>query len=124
MSVAVKNAIVTGGASGIGLATCHRLARDGIGIGVWDIDQAGAEKVAAQLVAQGKRAVACRVDVSSTEAINAGVERVRSALGPVHIVVNSAGLTFFKPFLESTEQDWDRVFSVNVKGLVSVTKAV
>jgi 2-hydroxycyclohexanecarboxyl-CoA dehydrogenase len=124
MSVAIKNAIVTGGASGIGLAACHRLARDGVGIGVWDIDEAGAERVAAQLMAQGKRAVACKVDVSSADAIQAGVERVRAALGPVHIVVNSAGMTFFKPFLECTEQDWDRVFSINVKGLVNVTQAV
>ncbi|HEX4378080.1 MAG TPA: SDR family NAD(P)-dependent oxidoreductase [Steroidobacteraceae bacterium] len=124
MSNAAKNAIVTGGASGIGEATCHRLARDGIGIAVWDVDQAGAERVAAKLVAEGKRAVACKVDVSSADAIKAALERVHGALGPVQILVNSAGVTFFKPFMESSEQDWNRVFSINVMGLVQVTKAV
>src|SRR5579871_6040234 len=116
MSNTAKNAIVTGGASGIGEATCYRLARDGIGIGVWDVDQVGAERVAARLVAEGKRAVACKVDVSSTDAINTALDRVHGALGAVQILVNSAGVTFFKPFLESSEQDWNRVFSINVMG--------
>ena len=65
MSLVGKNAIVTGGASGIGLATCRRLAREGVGIGVWDIDYAGAQRAAAELVAAGARAVACNVDVSA-----------------------------------------------------------
>jgi 2-hydroxycyclohexanecarboxyl-CoA dehydrogenase len=58
MSLVGKNAIVTGGASGIGLAACRRLAHDGAGIAVWDIDEAGAQRAAAELVAAGGRAIA------------------------------------------------------------------
>ena len=124
MSLIGKNAIVTGGASGIGLATCRRLARDGVGIGVWDVDYAGAQRTAAELVAAGARAVACDVDVSARAQINAGVERVHAELGPVQILVNNAGITSFRPFLEVTEAEWDRVMSVNLKSLFLCTQAV
>ena len=124
MSLVAKNAIVTGGASGNGLATCRRLARDGVGIGVWDIDYPGAQRTAAELVAAGARAVACNVDVSVRTQINAGVERVHAELGPVQILVNNAGITSFRPFLEVTEAEWERVMSVNLKSLFLVTQAV
>ena len=124
MSLVGKNAIVTGGASGIGLATCRRLARDGVGIAVWDLDFAGAQRTAAELVASGARAVACNVDVSNRAQINAAVERVHAELGPVQILVNNAGMTSFRPFLEVTEAEWDRVMSVNLKSLLLCTQAV
>jgi 2-hydroxycyclohexanecarboxyl-CoA dehydrogenase len=124
MSLVEKNAVVTGGASGIGLATCRRLARDGIGIGVWDIDYAGAQRAATELVAAGARAIACNVDVSARPQINAAVERVHAELGPVHILVNNAGITSFRPFLEVTEAEWDRIMSVNLKSLFLCTQAV
>jgi 2-hydroxycyclohexanecarboxyl-CoA dehydrogenase len=124
MSLVEKNAVVTGGASGIGLATCRRLARDGIGIGVWDIDHAGAQRAATELVAAGARAIACNVDVSARPQINAAVERVHAELGPVHILVNNAGITSFRPFLEVTEAEWDRIMSVNLKSLFLCTQAV
>ncbi|HMK85385.1 MAG TPA: SDR family NAD(P)-dependent oxidoreductase [Steroidobacteraceae bacterium] len=124
MSLAGKNAIVTGGASGIGLATCRRLAREGVGIGIFDVDLAGAERAAAELKASGARAVACRVDVSARAQINAGLERVHGELGPVLILVNNAGITSFKPFVEVTEAEWDRVMFVNLKSMFLCTQAV
>ena len=124
MSLAGKNAIVTGGASGIGLATCRRLARDGAGVAVWDVDEAGAQRAAAELVAAGGRAVACRVDVSSRAQVNAGLQRVHDALGPVQILVNNAGITSFRPFLEVTEEEWDRVMSINLKSMLHCTQAI
>ncbi len=124
MSLVGKNAIVTGGASGIGLATCRRLARDGAGIAVWDIDEAGAQRAAAELVSSGHRAIACRVDVSARAQIDAGLARVHAELGPVQILINNAGVTSFKPFLEVTEAEWDRVMSINLKGLFHCTQAV
>jgi 2-hydroxycyclohexanecarboxyl-CoA dehydrogenase len=124
MSPTTKNAIVTGGASGIGLATCRRLARDGTRVAVWDIDHAGAQRAAAELVAAGGRAIAGQVDVSDRAQIQAGVERVRAELGPVHILVNNAGITGFKPFLETTEEEWDRIILVNLKSMYLCTRAV
>lgn len=124
MSLSGKNAIVTGGASGIGLATCRRLARDGAGIAVWDIDEAGAQRVAAELVAAGGRAVACRVDVSNRAQIDAGLARVHAELGPAQILVNNAGITFFKPFLEMAAEEWNRVMSVNLNSMLHCTQAV
>jgi 2-hydroxycyclohexanecarboxyl-CoA dehydrogenase len=124
MPLVGKNAIVTGGASGIGLATCRRLARDGVGIGVWDIDYAGAQRAAAELVASGARAVACNVDVSARAQIDAGVERVHAELGKVQILINNAGMTSFRPFLEVTEAEWEKVMFVNLKSMFLCTQAV
>lgn len=124
MSLVGKNAIVTGGASGIGLAAGRRLARDGVGIAVWDIDEAGAQRAVAELVAAGGRAVACRVDVSSRKQVDAGLARVHAELGPVQILVNNAGVTSFRPFLEVTEEEWDRIMSINLKSMLHCTQAV
>jgi len=124
MSLAGKNAIVTGGASGIGLATCRRLAREGVGIGAFDINEEGAERAAADLIATGARAVACKVDVSSRAQIGAGLERVHAKLGAVQILVNNAGMTSFRPFLEVTEDEWERIMAVNLKSMFLVTQAV
>jgi 2-hydroxycyclohexanecarboxyl-CoA dehydrogenase len=124
MSLVGKNAVVTGGASGIGLATSQRLAREGAGVAIWDVNEADAQRVAAELVAKGARATACRVDVSQRAQINAGLQRVHAELGPVQILVNNAGITDFTPFLEVTEQGWDRVMSVNLKSMLLCTQAV
>src|ERR1700738_1412615 len=124
MSLVGKNAVVTGGASGIGLATSQRLARDGAAVAIWDINEADAQRAAAGLVAKGSRAIACRVDVSKRAQINAGLERVHAELGPVQILVNNAGITDFTPFLEVTEEGWDRIMSVNLKSMLLCTQAV
>jgi len=124
MSLEGKNAVVTGGASGIGLATCRRLAQAGAGIGVWDVNEEGAERTAAELAAAGARAVACKVDVSARAQIAAGVERVHGKLGPVQILVNNAGMTSFRPFLEVTEEEWEQVMAVNLKSMFLCTQAV
>src|ERR1700722_20681456 len=121
MPLVGKNAIVTGGASGIGLAACRRLAREGAGIGVWDIDEAGAQRTAAELVAAGGKAIACKVDVSNRAQINAGLERVRAELGTAQILVNNAGITSFRPFFEVTEEEWDRIMSINLKSMLLCT---
>jgi len=124
MSLQGKNAIVTGGASGLGLATAKRLAREGAAVAVWDIDEAGAQRTASDILAAGGRAIASRVDVSSRTQIDAGVERAHAGLGPVTILVNNAGMTGFVPFLEISEEAWDRMMMVNLKSMFMTAQAV
>jgi 2-hydroxycyclohexanecarboxyl-CoA dehydrogenase len=117
-------AVVTGAASGIGLATARRLARNGIAIAIWDINEAGAKAAAASLVEAGHRAMACRVDVSKRADVDAAVAAVHAQFGPVRILVNNAGTTDFRPFMEVTEDLWDRIMNVNLKSMLTCTQAI
>ena len=119
-----KVALVTGAANGIGKATAKRLARDGIAIGVLDLLKDGAVAVAEEIKAAGGRAVALAADVSNRGEVTAAVEELRGAFGPVTIVVNNAGITGFKPFLELTDDEWDRMLTINLKSVFIVTQLV
>jgi 2-hydroxycyclohexanecarboxyl-CoA dehydrogenase len=122
--MADKVALVTGAANGIGRATAKRLARDSIAIGVLDLLEDGAAAVADEIVAAGGRAVALTADVSDRASVQAAVTKLRGALGPVNIVVNNAGITGFKPFLELTDEEWDRMMAINLRSVFMVTQLV
>src|SRR5688572_20856162 len=96
--LAGRTALVTGGASGIGRATARRLAADGAAVAVLDIDRPGADTVAAEIAAAGGKSVAVAADVSDGAAVRDAVGRARTALGPLHILVNNAGVCSFFPF--------------------------
>jgi 2-hydroxycyclohexanecarboxyl-CoA dehydrogenase len=111
-----KNAVVTGGGSGIGRAICLRLASEGLDVAVLDINQDSAQRVGQEVAALGRRTVAATVDVAEGPAVLTAVDLVHSALGPVQILVNCAGLGSFAPFLQMTDEHWDRTIATHLRG--------
>jgi len=109
-------AVVTGGASGVGLAIATHLARAGRRVAVLDLDGAAAEQAAKHLRDAGADAFAARVDVADRAAIEAAYQGVREALGPIEILVTSAAIAGFVPFEELTTDDFERALAVNLTG--------
>src|SRR6476661_7437759 len=100
-------AVVTGGASGVGRAVCEHLARACHAVAVLDLDGDGATSTAADLVAGGARAIGCQVDVADRAGIESAYAQVRSALGPIEILVTSAAISGFVRFQDITADEWD-----------------
>ncbi len=117
-------AIVTGAARGIGSATALRLAADGLAVGVLDLDEAGAKATAEQIVAAGGRALAVAVDVADADGVQAAVDRVAAELGGPTVLVNNAGVTRDNLLFKMSEQEWDTVMGVHLKGAFLMTRAV
>jgi 2-hydroxycyclohexanecarboxyl-CoA dehydrogenase len=118
-------ALVTGAARGIGAAIADALATDGWSVAVGDLDAAGAVATAAALAeAHGVRAVGIGMDIADLGAVRAAVARVERELGPVEALVNNAGIDVIKPFVESTEDEWDRIIAVNLRGTIGCCRAV
>jgi 2-hydroxycyclohexanecarboxyl-CoA dehydrogenase len=119
-----KVALVTGAAAGIGAAICRRFAADGIAVGVLDLRLEGAQLVADEITADGGKAVALAADVSDRSQVRAAVDQLRAAFGPITIVVNNAGITGWVPFEEITDEAWDQMMAVNLRGPFIVTQVV
>jgi NAD(P)-dependent dehydrogenase (short-subunit alcohol dehydrogenase family) len=112
-----KVAIVTGAASGIGRACAHLLAERGAQVVIADLNTAGAETVAGELVDAGHQAIALGVDVTQREAVEGMVATAVARLGGLHVLVNSAGITRRNVDPEADfEHAWDTVMAVNLKG--------
>lgn len=116
-------AVVTGGASGIGLGVARQLATDGHAVAVLDRAGDAAETAAAELRAGGAEAVAVEVDVADRPPVDTAFEQVRAELGPVGILVTSAGLESFRPLAEITAETWDRILAVNLTGTFACVQA-
>jgi 3-oxoacyl-[acyl-carrier protein] reductase len=119
-----RTAIVTGGARGIGAAIATRLAEDGLAVAVLDLDEAGAKATADAIGAAGGRALPVPVNVADAESVRAAVERVASELGPPTVLVNNAGVTRDNLLFRLTEDDWDTVLSVHLRGAFLLSRAV
>jgi 2-hydroxycyclohexanecarboxyl-CoA dehydrogenase len=124
MSLNGKAAIVTGGGSGIGRAISLRLAKDGAAVAVWDLNGASAQETVGLIEAAGGRGLACTVDASEADQIEAAAAQTRSALGPIAILVNNAGISGFNRIEEIDEAMWDRMMRINLKGPFLCVKAV
>jgi 2-hydroxycyclohexanecarboxyl-CoA dehydrogenase len=122
MSLAGKTAVVTGGARGIGQSIATVLAARGAAVAVWDLNLEGAEKTVAAIRETGGTAIAVGGDAADATAIAAAAARTRAELGAVTVLVNNAGITAFEPFASITEESWDRLIRVNLKGPFLVTQ--
>jgi 2-hydroxycyclohexanecarboxyl-CoA dehydrogenase len=111
-----KVAVVTGGASGIGLGIGRRLANDGMTVALLDRNGAAARDAAETVVAEGGRAIGLECDVADRAAVESAYDVVRSELGPITVVVTSAGIESFDKITEITPETWDRVIAVNLTG--------
>lgn len=116
-------AVVTGGASGIGLGVARRFVADGHHVAVLDRDGAGADAAAAELAGAGGKVIAVQVDVADRASVDAAFARTRAELGPVGILVTSAGVESFESLLDITAESWDRIIAVNLTGTFTCVQA-
>ncbi len=114
-------AIITGAARGIGAGTARRFAEEGAAVAVLDLDEGQARTTAEGLGAGKAIGVAC--NVSDAASVNAAVGRVTEELGGLHILVNNAGITRDNLLFKLTEEDWDAVLGVHLKGAFLMSKA-
>ncbi len=119
-----KVALVTGGGQGIGRALSLALAEGGADVAVADIDMPAAEAVVAEVIACGRRGLAVEADVTSKPAVEAMVQTTVETLGRLDILVNNAGIFPIAPVATMTEEVWDRVMAINLKGVFLCSQAV
>jgi gluconate 5-dehydrogenase len=119
-----QTAIVVGGAGGLGAAIARGLAEAGAAVAIADANAGGAKLVADALLAAGQRALAVAVDVADAGSVEAMAAEVESRLGPVDVLVNSAGITHRSPAAEFPEAQWHRVIAVNLTGVFLASQAV
>ena len=119
----VKTALITGGASGIGKACVEKMAREGYGVVIADVNLAGAEALAAQLTAEGLSAMAVHMDVGSEEEVEAGFDKMMEAYGSCDLVMSNAGVQIVHPFDEYPFSDWKKMMSIHADGAFLVSRA-
>ena len=124
MKLKDKVSIITGGGSGIGRGIALKFAEEGAFIAIFDINEVNANSVVETIKSMGQKAIALAVDVSSFSQTERGVESVVGKFGKIDILVNNAGLTNPCPPHEMTEEMWDRIMAVNLKGVFNCCRWV
>jgi 3-oxoacyl-[acyl-carrier protein] reductase len=124
MMLESKIAVVTGAAQGIGREIALRFAREGADVAVCDRDEAQLAKVSDEIAALGRRSLALAADVSDAKQISDAVNKIIDSFDRIDILVNNAGITRDNFLLKMSEDEWDAVITVNLKGAFHFTKAV
>ncbi|SDI77410.1 3-oxoacyl-[acyl-carrier protein] reductase [Actinokineospora alba] len=119
-----RTAIVTGAARGIGAAVAKRLARDGFAVAVIDLNEASCADTVAAIEAEGGKALAVGADVSDSAQVEAAVTKVAEELGAPTVLVNNAGILRDNLIFKMTDDDWDLVMNVHLRGSFLMTRAV
>ena len=119
-----KTAIVTGGGRGIGAEICKVFCQEGAGVAVVDIDGNTAQATAQRLTDEGYKAMAIKADILDPRQVEKMVQTVRSAFGPIDILINNAGYGVGKKFAKTTPEDWAKDIGINIYGPLYCTKAV
>ncbi|WP_321796908.1 3-hydroxybutyrate dehydrogenase [Caballeronia sp. J97] len=123
MALQGKVALVTGAASGIGEQTARKLAADGAAVVIADLNLANAQKVADSIVEAGGKAIAVSMDVTSEDAVNAGIEDTVAKLGGIDVLVSNAGIQIVAPIEEYSYADWKKMLAIHLDGAFLTTKA-
>ena len=116
-------AIVTGAARGIGAGTAKRLAADGLAVAVLDLNEADGVSTVAEIGKAGGKAIAVGADVSNAEQVQAALDKVVAELGEPTVLVNNAGVTRDNLIFKMSENDWDTVMNVHLRGAFLMTRA-
>lgn len=116
-------AVVTGAARGIGAGVAARLAADGFAVAVIDLTEESASATVERITGAGGRALAVGADVADAPAVQAAVDRVAAELGPPVVLVNNAGVIRDNLLFKMTEDDWDTVLSVHLRGAFLMSRA-
>jgi 3-oxoacyl-[acyl-carrier protein] reductase len=119
-----KSAVVTGAAVGIGKAISQAFAGEGACVAACDLDAENAEKTAEEIRSGGGEASAYRTDVSDWKSVTEAVEKILEEFGNIDILVNNAGITRDNLIIRMSDEEWDDVLRVNLKGVFHFTKAV
>lgn len=120
-----KIALVTGGSRGIGRGICLAMAQAGANVAVnYVSSEQEAEQVVQEIKNLGRQAISVRADVSQKKEVEFMVDEVIKQLGKIDILVNNAGILSYAPFLEMTEEIWDKMIAINLKGQFLVAQAV
>src|SRR5262245_41963592 len=124
MELQGKTALISGGGGGIGRAVALALARAGAKTAVADIAKPNAEKVRDEVQAFGTQAMACPVDLTKKPEVDRMVEEIVARFGQIDILVNCQGWDRLEPFVESTEETWEKLQSISFKSVLYTARAV